>query len=87
LRRFALKTPRATHVGLFLSKKTDLSNRSATLKNFKIWMEYIANFFTLEVKLKKKKKKRKEKKKVKYLRVKCIFFLNDVTTFNIYTRG
>jgi hypothetical protein len=35
------KTPRALHMGLFLSGKMNLSNRWITLKIFKTWLQYI----------------------------------------------
>jgi hypothetical protein len=52
--RFAIQILRATQVDLFLSKKTDLSNRLATLENFKIWLEYITNFFQFGDKIEKR---------------------------------
>jgi hypothetical protein len=53
---FSLKTPRAMHVDIFQSEKTNLSNGKATLKIFKTWLGCIANFFTFESRLKKKVK-------------------------------
>jgi hypothetical protein len=53
LGRFSLTNPHASHMGLFMSKKINLSNGWPTMKMFRTWLWYIANIFHFGKKKKK----------------------------------